>query len=271
MKIQSISDLHLEFDPYFLPENNGSDILLLNGDICVAKRLGVSIDSPYHFVSEKSEVFFKHCSEHWDHVFYIPGNHEYYHGNINKTPDILLNYLEKYPNIHFLDNGCYILNNTLIIGSTLWTDCNKRNPLVMNVIRQSLNDFVLITIDDKGVYHKFNTTNMVQIHSLGLTYIQNTINTYGNDVDNIIVMSHHAPSELSINEKYKTDRDYYLNFGFFSDLSTFILDNPKITLWAHGHMHDNCDYMLGSTRIICNPKGYNDQNKLFDANKIIQI
>jgi hypothetical protein len=47
-----------------------------------------------------------------------------------------------------------------------------------------------------------------------------------------------------------------MNGGYSSDLSAFILDNPQIKLWTHGHTHEDFDYMLGSTRIVCNPRGY---------------
>jgi hypothetical protein len=39
-------------------------------------------------------------------------------------------------------------------------------------------------------------------------------------------------------------------------LHDYILDRPKIKLWTHGHTHDVFDYMLGTTRVFCNPRGY---------------
>ncbi|MCL5405760.1 MAG: phosphatase, partial [Deltaproteobacteria bacterium] len=27
-------------------------------------------------------------------------------------------------------------------------------------------------------------------------------------------------------------------------------------LWVHGHIHQACDYRIGKTRIVSNPKGY---------------
>jgi len=39
-------------------------------------------------------------------------------------------------------------------------------------------------------------------------------------------------------------------------LDQFILDRPGIKLWTHGHTHEDFDYMLGSTRVVCNPRGY---------------
>jgi len=28
------------------------------------------------------------------------------------------------------------------------------------------------------------------------------------------------------------------------------------TLWIHGHTHDNCDYIVGRTRVLSNQSGY---------------
>ena len=47
-----------------------------------------------------------------------------------------------------------------------------------------------------------------------------------------------------------------MNGAYSSDLSEFILDHPQIQAWVHGHTHYNFDYMIGSTRILCNPRGY---------------
>ena len=47
-----------------------------------------------------------------------------------------------------------------------------------------------------------------------------------------------------------------MNGAYSSRLDQFILDNPQIKLWTHGHTHEEFDYMIGSTRIVCNPRGY---------------
>jgi hypothetical protein len=47
-----------------------------------------------------------------------------------------------------------------------------------------------------------------------------------------------------------------MNGGYHSDLSEFILDRPAIKLWTHGHTHEEFDYMIGDTRVVCNPRGY---------------
>ena len=72
--------------------------------------------------------------------------------------------------------------------------------------------------------------------------------------EKFVVVGHHSPSTQSIHPRYKDDT--LMNGGYSSDLSEFILDHPQIKVWTHGHMHDKFDYMIGSTRIICNPRGY---------------
>ena len=58
-----------------------------------------------------------------------------------------------------------------------------------------------------------------------------------------------------------------MNGGYSSNLEEFILDRPQIKVWTHGHTHDTFDYMIGSTRVMCNPRGYNgyeERAKEFD-------
>jgi len=69
-----------------------------------------------------------------------------------------------------------------------------------------------------------------------------------------VVVGHHAPSKASTHPRYVNET--IMNGGYSSDLSEFILDHPQIKLWTHGHTHENFDYLIGSTRIVCNPRGY---------------
>ena len=53
-----------------------------------------------------------------------------------------------------------------------------------------------------------------------------------------------------------------------------ILKYPNIKLWCHGHIHQSKDYMIGNTRIICNPRGYeawDEVNLAWDRNLIVEI
>jgi hypothetical protein len=47
-----------------------------------------------------------------------------------------------------------------------------------------------------------------------------------------------------------------MNGAYSSSLDEYIMDHPQIKLWTHGHTHEDFDYMLRSTRVVCNPRGY---------------
>ena len=69
-----------------------------------------------------------------------------------------------------------------------------------------------------------------------------------------VVVGHHTPSPFSVHPKYA--HDTLMNGGYHTDLTEFILDRPQIKMWTHGHTHEQFDYMIGSTRVVCNPRGY---------------
>jgi hypothetical protein len=76
----------------------------------------------------------------------------------------------------------------------------------------------------------------------------------GERSDRVIVVGHHSPSRQSTHPRYQTE--FLMNGCYSSDLEAFILDHPEIRLWTHGHTHEDFDYMIGTTRVVCNPRGY---------------
>ena len=46
------------------------------------------------------------------------------------------------------------------------------------------------------------------------------------------------------------------------------MDHPQIKLWTHGHTHEDFDYMVGETRIVCNPRGYIRYEERADSFKL---
>jgi calcineurin-like phosphoesterase family protein len=47
-----------------------------------------------------------------------------------------------------------------------------------------------------------------------------------------------------------------MNAAFHTELHDFIYDRPQVKLWIHGHTHDDFDYVINQTRVVCNPRGY---------------
>lgn len=283
MKIQLASDVHLEFGPISF-ENHGSDVLVLSGDICVAADLlprdGFELMGSFDR-SLKVHTFFQECCKRFNNVIYIMGNHEHYHGDFAKTYDKLKDCLGYLVNLHILEKESVIIDDVTFICGTLWTDMNKEDPLTLSFIRGRMNDYRIIEDsrervhyrDGDGNFHtrvsKFCPTSSVVEHKDMLAFVKKTIE---NKPDGkFVVVGHHAPSKLSTKPQY--ENDHLMNGAYSSDLSEFILNHPQIKLWTHGHTHHDFDYMIGSTRIVCNPRGYDgyEGDTGFDITKILEV
>jgi hypothetical protein len=195
--------------------------------------------------------FLKRCSHQFPHVIYVAGNHEFYHGKFCRGLDTLYDVCAKLPNVYFLENETKVIGEVSFIGCTLWTDMNHGDPLTLHAVRDMMNDYNVIVNDSQG-YTKLRPAHTLSRHLKSLQYIKNVIQ--GKHDEKFVVVGHHAPSKLSTHENYKND--FIMNGAYSSDLSEFILDNPQIKLWTHGHTHYPFDYLIGSTRIVCNPRGY---------------
>lgn len=266
MRIKQMSDLHLEFDAEFFPRNEeGADILMLNGDICMGAYFDKGIDSPYHMAAMDFLHFFEFCSKEYENVLYIPGNHEYYRGYIDRTDDTIRQALSWFPNIHFLNNQSWEKDGVTFLGATLWTDMNHNNPITEQYLMGGMNDFRIVNWKKDSYGGRFRPSDAAAFHRRTLKYFDEA----SAGLDNVVIMSHHAPSFKSVHPKYHNDTQ--MNYGYYSNLDEFILDRPQIKLWTHGHMHDCFDYTIGDTRIVCNPRGYRNENKFFKMNQILEI
>ena len=85
-----------------------------------------------------------------------------------------------------------------------------------------------------------------------------------------VVVTHHAPSALSVPERFRGET---LNGAYYSNLEDIMLDNHQIVYWTHGHTHDSFEYEVGSTTVVCNPFGYyyKEENKNFNPNLVKEI
>ncbi len=260
MKIAVCSDIHLEFGPIELKNTDNADVLILSGDICVAKDLPHS-DSKKGDISRK---FFRMCALRFPHVLYVMGNHEHYHGDFATSGKIIKEELAQYANVHLLDQETKVIDDVTFIGGTLWTDMNKEDGITLYHMKDMMNDFRCITNGARETYYRnsagnsyvrtarFTPDDAVEDHKKMLEYIKLMVE--GKHDQKIVVVGHHAPSKLSTHPRYA--KEEIMNGGYSSDLSEFILDHPQIKLWTHGHTHENFDYLIGSTRIVCNPRGY---------------
>ena len=290
MKIALASDLHLEFGPITLNNDENADVLVLAGDICVAAHFKEAGPTYTKHLAKEYRQFFDHVCKEFPQVIYILGNHESYSGDVAHTYNILKHHLD-YANLHILEKATWTYQDWTFVGGTLWTDMNREDPLTLMHVKSGMNDFrevknsnrmvvrrvpvymenLLYTEDGKngGKYAKDETgalipngvkfkeeparwtpEDSVEDHKRMLDYIR----IVTQDPGKYVVVGHHAPSGQSVADIYR--HDTLMNGAFRSDLEEFVQDRPQIRLWVHGHMHNNSNYWIGETQVVCNPRGY---------------
>lgn len=259
MKIKVVSDLHLEFSDINITNDENVDVLILSGDILVAADLHehpepINLSVPLGTGQQAAiryRDFLQRCSAAFPQVIYIAGNHEFYHGRFYASIDWLRDECAKYPNVHYLEQDTVVIDEVVFVGGTLWTDMNRGDPLTQHSIRDMMNDFRAIRNDRKG-FTPIRPADAIERHNQTKAYIKLVLDNHKDD--RCVVVGHHTPSFQSCHPRYANDT--LMNGGYHSDLSEFILDHPQIVLWTHGHTHHTFDYMIGDTRIVCNPRGY---------------
>ena len=277
MKISILSDAHLEFGDLEIHNDDRADVLILSGDILVAKDIAQR--DPYgvmgpEYRSNRYHDFMQRCSALFPHVIYVMGNHEHYNGDFAKTETHLKDVLGYLKNVYVLEKEVKVIDDVTFIGGTLWTDMNNGDSLTLYHMKSMMNDFRVVDnsarmvtfkayeqihgVDnrEKPIFKervaKFSPEDAFEDHAKMKGYIQQI--TEGKFDQKFVVCGHHSPSKQSTHPMYADDT--VMNGGYSSDMDEFIQDHPQIKLWTHGHTHHPFDYIVGETRIVCNPRGY---------------
>lgn len=155
-----------------------------------------------------------------DKVFWIKGNHDFY-------GDFLAPYVK--------DLRSKEVDGFKIAGATLWT---KLDPLEYITCKNNL-------VDSRHI-RDYTESLITNAHAIQKAFLLES----GAD----IIVSHHGPSYQSVHPRYQGT---FENCCFVSSLENEILGLEKPPkLWIHGHVHDQFDYMIGETRVVCHPRGY---------------
>jgi len=276
-RLLSVSDLHLEFYadqteawPVVLPQPDPDALLVLNGDIQLWRYGGK--------FKASSPVFtlLSFLSTQFRAVIYVPGNHEYYRGLAGHYYD---NKFRQYvaelqlDNVFLLNNDQLLLNGgeARLLGSTLWTSMDDRNPLFelqvsrsANSGRSPLNDFNYVRFtDDKTSFPKLNVRSVRKLHTRSVLYLKEQLLTPFEG--ETFVATHHLPSYDLVQEDFK---GHPLTPAYAEALDDLV---AYADLWFFGHSHVVTDRVLEhvDTRAVSNAAGYKGRLiKGFDPNKV---
>lgn len=244
LTLQVASDLHLELHQdgghSFIEslDPTGVDVLVLAGDILSAR------------FAENVERTFTKLAAKYPRVLYVPGNHEFWKTTPEETMHLLGDILGKIPNVTMLNNQIVTIEGRRFIGGPMWLP--QWGPLSAYAATE-MPDFQLIAgFSDWAVKENAKFKDLLEK------------NLHPSDV----VLTHYLPSYKSVSPRHKGSS---VNPFFVSEMDQLILDR-KPALWIHGHTHDPMNYLLGNTRIVCNPFGYpKELNTGYEEKLLISI
>lgn len=265
MRIQLVSDLHLELYPDFVPlAAKDVDILVLAGDIgsyqdgslLTGDDFGLSRFSPLHSGSP------------WPRVLYLPGNHEFDALDFDRTYAHLRETCELL-GIEWLEQEVITIGSVRFVGTTLWSDFESLARDEPNMTRQM-----------QALEKAYRAANFYlqkhtalrdgipmlapEIREVSLacqSWLQNALETPFSGTT--VAVTHFAPTLKSADPRYGLSPG---TAGFCNALDHLL---PLAQVWLHGHLHCANDYIVDghlegepwSCRIAANPLGYADKNE----------
>lgn len=235
MTIHYCSDLHLEFAENrkwleaHLPVGVG-DVLVLAGDIIPLGML------------PQLKGLLQRMTEGFGHVYWLPGNHEFYREDIAQwaTPldrEVLLN-------LRLVNNVAVTHGSVRLLLTTLWARIAQMNEWAL---KRNVSDFHLIRHGDGLLL----PAQFTRLHEEALVWLQGQLAQPW--AGQTVVATHHVPTLMHYPEEY---RGSDLNDAFAVELHDLIADSGA-DAWIYGHHHRNvAEFTIGRTRMLTNQLGY---------------
>lgn len=234
MTIQYCSDLHLE-----MPENAkwlkanplrpAADILVLAGDIL-----------PFAEMDQHQE-FFDYLADHFKTTYWLPGNHEYFGGDITERSGSFREAIRS--NVILLNNAVEQQDGLSLIFSTLWSHIS---PASEWEVARAVTDFRNITYQGE----RFLPLHSNRLHRAGRTFIEKAV---AETTGSRLVVTHHVPTFQHYPKQF---RGSVVNEAFAIELFEYIESAP-VAAWIYGHHHQNTpEFTIGNTRLLTNQLGY---------------
>lgn len=283
MRIQILSDLHLEVDPHrrFAPAPD-IDLLVLAGDVG-SYQTGSLLDraNPDFGLSQFSP---KYGDAGWPRVLYVPGNHEYDLLDFDQTHARLRDTAQRL-GIDWLERETLAIGDVRFIGTTLWSDFDGlADPA--DVCAQALThrlrrrekafraaNFYLEKAGTVRNGQIFLAADMREHSLLCQQWLREALRVPFEGAT--VVVTHFAPSLRSADPRYGMTPG---TAGFCNALDDLL---PQADLWIHGHLHCPVHYQAEPPdpatgkrcRVVANPLGYalKKEQAFFRENFVVTV
>ena len=267
MKLQLISDLHLEVHPHLQVQPAPSaDLLVLAGD--VGSYQAGSLLAGEDFGLDRFSP-----ARGWPvPVLFVPGNHEYDNRDFDETHALLRATCERL-GITWLERETLVLDGVRFVGTTLWTDFDALAPAggdLTQVLRARAKAFRAANfyLQKTGATRKGQPWLAEGWREQGLLCHDWLRQALDQPFDgSTVVVTHFAPSLRSADPRYGMTPG---TAGFCNALDDLL---PRAQLWIHGHLHCQHDYVEGGCRVVANTLGYavKGEQRAFRPDLVIEL
>lgn len=266
MKIQLLSDLHLEVHPHLrITPAPGADLLVLAGDIGSYQRGSRLAGADFGL-----ERFSPRLG--WPTpVLYVPGNHEYDALDFDDAHTRLRQTCERL-GIVWLERQIHALEGVRFVGTTLWSDFDAlalQAPAAQQLkAREKAFRAANFYLSKTGTTRTSVPWLAEQVREQALQCQQWLRDALALPFDGTtVVVTHFAPSLLSADPRYGLVPG---TAGFCNALDALA---GRADLWLHGHLHCPSDYRIGRCRVVANPLGYavKGEQDAFRADCMIEV
>ncbi|WP_299018528.1 metallophosphoesterase [uncultured Tepidimonas sp.] len=284
MRLQLLSDLHLEVNPDFVPmPAPGADVLVLAGDIGSYQRRS---DGSVWAEPDWGLRAFSPLPQYgaWPTpVLYVPGNHEYDGLDWDEAHAALRATCERL-GIVWLEREATVIDGVRFVGTTLWADYDAlaEVPLLRRGRPRPIADaqahrlrqrerafraanFYLTKMATQRAGCLFDAAAMREEALRCQAWLRAALAAPFDGPT--VVVTHFAPSLRSADPRYGLQPG---TAGFCNALDELL---AQADLWLHGHLHCRHDYRVGRCRVVAQPLGYADKDEQagFDPTKLIDV
>jgi predicted phosphodiesterase len=269
VKIQLLSDLHLEVHPHFRPAPlAGAELLVLAGDIGSYQPGSLLEDADFGLARFSPR-------NGWPvPVLFVPGNHEYDGGDFDAIHARLRDTCERL-GLVWLERAVHTIGEVRFAGTTLWSDFDalaapqgSGAPDLTRALqlREKACRAANFYLRKTGTTRAGLPMLAPQVREQALTCAAWLRAALTEPFEGITVaVTHFAPSLASGDPRYGLAPG---TAGFCNSLDELL---PLAQLWLHGHLHCPSDYVKSGCRVVANPLGYlrKDEQKGFRADLLI--
>ena len=253
MKIQLISDAHLNMEHEFSVLNPEAEVFIMAGDMASSPKAAKKYLTD---LRKQTKI----------PIIYVLGNHEYYGLNLYTGLDAYRKAVSKIKGVHLLEKQGLELEGISFWGTTLWSDLS--DPLAAWAVQDGLSDYLFIE-REPGTYIRALDTHTEYL--LALDWLKTAL-TENLERKNIVI-THHAPCWECRNTYFDYDhRNRLITHGFCNRLDT-LMHVYNISHWLYGHTHKSQSLRVGGTQVVSNQVGYEHEKKQsgFDRQQLIDV